>query len=360
MPESFGARLRQQREQQGITLAAITEQTKIKQSLLEGLERGEVSHWPGGLFRRAYVRAYAHAIGLNPELVVREFLQLHPDPTETVEPLPGAAETNGRGPASGTPPTRISYVFQSAVRSLSRRQSESGQLSILAGREALASQSAATTTGEAGVEPDVAPTDEPGVEPVIEATVEAVVEGIVEVAEPVSPAEEPTVAPAVEPARAEARVDLLNVAALCTAFGRVATSHDLAAALADAARLLDAVGLVVWIWNGQASRLVATLAHGYSERVLAQIPALERDAPNATAAAFRLEQPCTVNGLGKSGGALVVPLLAADGCAGVLAVECRDQAPSQSAPALAAIVASQLVWLLEPDDRAESASRSTA
>ena len=62
MPESLGARLRQRREREQIALTTIAEQTKIKLSLLEGLERDDVSHWPAGIFRRAFIRAYAHAI----------------------------------------------------------------------------------------------------------------------------------------------------------------------------------------------------------------------------------------------------------------------------------------------------------
>jgi cytoskeleton protein RodZ len=71
MPESLGARLRQQREDRKIALATIAEQTKIKLSLLEALERDDVSHWPAGIFRRAFIRAYAHAIGLDPDVVIR-------------------------------------------------------------------------------------------------------------------------------------------------------------------------------------------------------------------------------------------------------------------------------------------------
>ena len=88
MPEGFGARLRQRRERQQIDLAAIAEQTKIKLSLLEGLERDDVSRWPTGIFRRAFVRAYAHAIALEPDVVVREFLELYPDPVEAVATEP--------------------------------------------------------------------------------------------------------------------------------------------------------------------------------------------------------------------------------------------------------------------------------
>ena len=108
MPESFGARLRQRREQQQIGLGTIAEQTKIKQSLLEALERGDVSQWPSGIFRRAFIRAYAQAIGLEPDIVVREFLDLYPDPAEVVQPVPAMAATLEAGSTSGAPCVSIS------------------------------------------------------------------------------------------------------------------------------------------------------------------------------------------------------------------------------------------------------------
>jgi hypothetical protein len=78
-----------------VSLTAIAEDTKINAALLDGLERDDVSRWPGGIFRRAYVRAYAQAIGLEPEAVVREFVQMHPDPIE--EALAEAAQGKNGG-----------------------------------------------------------------------------------------------------------------------------------------------------------------------------------------------------------------------------------------------------------------------
>ena len=75
MPQSFGTRLRRHRERQHIDLASIAAETKIALPLLEGLEADNVSHWPSGIFRRAFIRAYAQAIGLQPDEVVREFLE---------------------------------------------------------------------------------------------------------------------------------------------------------------------------------------------------------------------------------------------------------------------------------------------
>jgi transcriptional regulator with XRE-family HTH domain len=76
---AFGRRLREQRERQGVTLEAIAAATKINTSLLTALERGDVSAWPGGIFRRAFVRAYATAIGAASEPIVAEFARVFPD-----------------------------------------------------------------------------------------------------------------------------------------------------------------------------------------------------------------------------------------------------------------------------------------
>lgn len=89
-----------------MTLSAIADETKIGIALLEGLERDDVSRWPGGLFRRAYIRAYARAIGLEPEVVVREFVAFHPDPIE--ESLAQAAAQAKAG--EDGPTTRLAFL----------------------------------------------------------------------------------------------------------------------------------------------------------------------------------------------------------------------------------------------------------
>ena len=76
---SFGQRLRLSRERLGISLEAIAASTKINRSLLADLERDDVSKWPGGIYRRAFVREYAAAIGLPAEAVVAEFNELFPE-----------------------------------------------------------------------------------------------------------------------------------------------------------------------------------------------------------------------------------------------------------------------------------------
>jgi transcriptional regulator with XRE-family HTH domain len=77
--DTFGARLRVERERRGISLGAIARSTKIKESQFAELERGDDSKWPQGIFRRAHLCAYLSAIGLPSQPWLAEFLQLFPE-----------------------------------------------------------------------------------------------------------------------------------------------------------------------------------------------------------------------------------------------------------------------------------------
>lgn len=77
--EAFGAWLRRERERRGLSLDVVASRTKVAASLLDGLERGDLSRWPSGIFRRAFVRTYAEVIGLDPGEVMQEFGLAHPE-----------------------------------------------------------------------------------------------------------------------------------------------------------------------------------------------------------------------------------------------------------------------------------------
>ena len=63
-------------------LPSIAANTKISLGLLQALERGDLSRWPSGIFRRAFIRAYAEAAGLDPVAITHEFLERFPDRTD--------------------------------------------------------------------------------------------------------------------------------------------------------------------------------------------------------------------------------------------------------------------------------------
>src|SRR2546428_6588805 len=79
----FGGKLREARERRGVSLRQIANATKIAVSVLEGLERNDISRLPGGIFGRAFVRSFASEIGLDPEAIIQEFIAQFPDDVVT-------------------------------------------------------------------------------------------------------------------------------------------------------------------------------------------------------------------------------------------------------------------------------------
>ena len=280
MNSSFGTRLRSQREKKGVSLADISSQTKIKVSLLEALEGDDLTYWPRGLFGRAYIRAYAQAIGFDPEPLIPEFLEIHPDPPDEFW-KPDSAESTG-----------ISSAIRSAV----------GAIPGLLRRTDRA---------------DVAPSA-----PVETREVPA-----------------PPVAGPIPPATPQLAV----LATLCTRLQRAEAVRDLVPVLASAAQTLDAKGLVLWLWDSTAGALKPWLSHGYPPHIVAQLPSVKREDDNAIAAAFRTSDTCVVDkGTGETG-AIVVPLISGSRCVGALALELEDGAERRASIRDAAIIIATLL-----------------
>lgn len=103
--QSFGPRLRRERERRKIALASIAANSKISASLFEDLERGDVSRWPSGIFRKSFIRAYAQAVGLDPDETAREFLERFPDPNPDLAP-----RTPSAAPAETSTAVRLAAV----------------------------------------------------------------------------------------------------------------------------------------------------------------------------------------------------------------------------------------------------------
>ena len=76
--DTFGPRLRSERERRGISIETIAAVTKVGADLWLGLERNDFSKWPSGIFARAFIRDYAKAIGLDADELVDEFCRLFP------------------------------------------------------------------------------------------------------------------------------------------------------------------------------------------------------------------------------------------------------------------------------------------
>ncbi len=89
---TVGVRLREARERRGVSLQQIAAKTRISLMSLEALERSDLARLPGGIFTRAFIRAYAHEVGLDPERMIEEFVAELPPESPAVRAHTAALE----------------------------------------------------------------------------------------------------------------------------------------------------------------------------------------------------------------------------------------------------------------------------
>jgi hypothetical protein len=323
-----------------VTLETISVQTKIRMGLLQGLERDDLSMWPGGIFRRSYFRSYAAAIGLEPETAMREFLALYPEPAEE-SPAAILAEAESR--RSGVRPrTRLHYLLASAIGAVSKPFDKERSASEVEPQELalhqMRAESAIEQTHEETLR-DTGETDDAagdaGANTLVETAVD-IEDDVQETLELETQADLEEPSPIVQP-------DLAALAQLCTRTVQAGGASDLEALLGEAAGILRAVGIIVWPWDPARGVLFPSLSHGYPARTLARLPTLAADADNPIGAAFRSSGQQIVPGSGSATSALVAPLTTPRGCAGVLALEFANGLEQDATvQALATILAAQL------------------
>jgi hypothetical protein len=113
----------------------------------------------------------------------------------------------------------------------------------------------------------------------------------------------------------------------------------------------------VWMWDSSSRTLTHVLSHGYSSDILARLPRVRCETDNAIADAFRSSETRVVKGSGASTGAVVVPMVTAGGCAGVLALELQGRGEERECVrAVATILAAQLTALFGFQALAEAVS----
>ncbi|WP_349305680.1 RodZ domain-containing protein [Bacillus sp. FJAT-49711] len=68
----LGSRLRMAREEKSITLDELQNITRIQKRYLLAIEEGKYDIMPGKFYARAFIKQYAEAVGLEPELLFEE------------------------------------------------------------------------------------------------------------------------------------------------------------------------------------------------------------------------------------------------------------------------------------------------
>lgn len=102
---TLGEELRNRREQRGVSLAEISEATRIGTRFLKAIETDNFAILPGGIFTRSFIRAFAKHVGMNEDDAVGLYLRQvaggsveHETTIESTPPSTTAAETTKRTP----------------------------------------------------------------------------------------------------------------------------------------------------------------------------------------------------------------------------------------------------------------------
>ena len=176
---TLGASLRAARLDRNITLEAVAAHTKINLGFFRDLERDDLSKWPANQFyRESYLRAYAEAVGLDPDDVIDAFRSEF-DPAATSD-----------GAAIVTKPRRLTPVTIPIIVAITFVTLYSLTRWMAASSEAPASGLSEPAARQAAVEP-ATPSH-------------------IEVQTPEAPAPAPAVAPEDTPAPAKVEVDQLE------------------------------------------------------------------------------------------------------------------------------------------------------
>jgi cytoskeletal protein RodZ len=79
---SIGEDLAAARGQAGLTVAEVSERTRIKQSVIQAIESDDFSGCGGDFYARGDIRAIARAVGTDPEPMIRDYDRAHQAPRD--------------------------------------------------------------------------------------------------------------------------------------------------------------------------------------------------------------------------------------------------------------------------------------
>jgi transcriptional regulator with XRE-family HTH domain len=112
---SIGEGLAHARREAGLSLAQVSQRTRIRERIIADIESDDYSACGGDFYARGHIRSIARAIGTDPDPFIREYDAAQPEPDEIAEAeitqpgmaiglQPGIPLRTEPGPAPGSPP----------------------------------------------------------------------------------------------------------------------------------------------------------------------------------------------------------------------------------------------------------------
>lgn len=90
---SIGDTLAEARRQSGLTVTQVSERTRIRETIIRGIEQNDFSACGGDFYARGHIRSIAAAVGLDPEPLIHEYDEAYgaPKPTRAADVFEPAA-----------------------------------------------------------------------------------------------------------------------------------------------------------------------------------------------------------------------------------------------------------------------------
>lgn len=76
MSLTLGEKLRQAREERGISIMEVSEQTRISPLYLEAIENDDYAPLPGGIFNKGFVKTFAKYVGVDESEALQDYTRL--------------------------------------------------------------------------------------------------------------------------------------------------------------------------------------------------------------------------------------------------------------------------------------------
>jgi cytoskeleton protein RodZ len=106
MAETIGEQLRLAREERGVPLREVSDETRISIHYLEAIETNDYKRLPGGIFNRSFVKAYARYVGYDEKKAVEAYMLYmrdQGDSSEEVSSTPYHSKVYTDTPATRSP-----------------------------------------------------------------------------------------------------------------------------------------------------------------------------------------------------------------------------------------------------------------
>jgi cytoskeletal protein RodZ len=77
---SIGDTLAEARRQAGLTITQVSQETRIRESIIRAIEQGDFSPCGGDFYARGHIRSIAEVVGTDPAPLIREYDEEHGQP----------------------------------------------------------------------------------------------------------------------------------------------------------------------------------------------------------------------------------------------------------------------------------------